>query len=210
MEATREKILEVAGEVFADKGYEQATVREICARAGANVAAVNYHFGDKQTLYLEAVKHAHCFRAEQPEVDWPPGTPAAQRLYDFVLHMLRDMLDEARPDWQTHLLLREMSSPTSACEQLVRSFIGPKFELLLGIVNDLLPASASRDDRHLYAFSVVGQCLLYRFHRPVGRLLVGEEGFRRLSQVERLAAHITSFSLAALQAAGDTLAKDPT
>ena len=55
---TRHKLIEAAGEIFAEAGYQNATVREICARAGANVAAVNYHFGDKMGLYTELLKTA--------------------------------------------------------------------------------------------------------------------------------------------------------
>jgi len=55
---TREKLLEVAEQVFADRGYQAATIREICERAGANVAAVNYHFGDKLGLYTEVLQQS--------------------------------------------------------------------------------------------------------------------------------------------------------
>jgi AcrR family transcriptional regulator len=55
---TSKKLLAAASEVFAQKGYRDATISEICERAGANVAAVNYHFGDKETLYKEAWRHS--------------------------------------------------------------------------------------------------------------------------------------------------------
>ena len=55
---TQAKLLEAAGQVFAEVGFQAATVREICARAGANVAAVNYHFGDKMGLYIEALRQS--------------------------------------------------------------------------------------------------------------------------------------------------------
>src|SRR5260370_37608549 len=60
---TRGKLLEVAGRVFADRGYQATTIREICQRAGANVAAVNYHFGDKLGLYTEILHQS--LRADQ-------------------------------------------------------------------------------------------------------------------------------------------------
>ena len=56
---TRSAVLDAAGEVFADRGYEQATIRDICRRAGANIAGVSYHFGDKKALYIEVIAYAH-------------------------------------------------------------------------------------------------------------------------------------------------------
>ena len=53
---TRQRLLEPASEVFAQKGFRDATIAEICREAGANVAAVNYHFGSKGELYVEAGK----------------------------------------------------------------------------------------------------------------------------------------------------------
>src|ERR1700683_3182024 len=57
-DGTRTKLLDAAGHVFADFGYQAATVREICARAGVNIALVNYYFGDKLELYTEVLRHS--------------------------------------------------------------------------------------------------------------------------------------------------------
>ncbi len=54
--ATRKRLLAAAGRVFKEKGYHGATIAEICRVAEANIAAVNYHFSDKETLYLEAMR----------------------------------------------------------------------------------------------------------------------------------------------------------
>ena len=92
----RERILLAAGREFAERGYEAATIRDICTAAGANVAAVNYYFGDKHRLYIESVKHAHEARLRQvPQPEWAPGTPAAQKLRDFVGSMLDRMLGQS-------------------------------------------------------------------------------------------------------------------
>jgi AcrR family transcriptional regulator len=56
---TRQRLLEAAGEIFAEQGFRKATVRDICARADANVASVKYHFGDKEKLYSEILRFAH-------------------------------------------------------------------------------------------------------------------------------------------------------
>ena len=101
-------------------------------------------------------------------------------------------------------MMREMGRPTAACEEVVREFIGPRFEFLVQILDGLLPSAMTLADRHLYAFSVIGQCLLYRYHRPVGRMLIGEEEFQRLFDVERLTDHIHRVSCAGLAAARES------
>ena len=69
---TKARLLEAAGEEFAEKGFELARVRAICERAGANLAAVNYHFGDKEQLYVEVLREAHRCGLE------PDGSPSAE------------------------------------------------------------------------------------------------------------------------------------
>ena len=58
LEDPRGRILSAAGREFAEKGYETATIRDICTLASVNVAAVNYSFCDKHRLYIESVRHA--------------------------------------------------------------------------------------------------------------------------------------------------------
>jgi AcrR family transcriptional regulator len=203
MDDTRERLINAAGEVFSREGFDSATVRAICQQAGANLAAINYHFGDKQRLYIEAVKTAHCQQDPPPDFAWTAATPPEQKLADFIGHMMELMVADDRPSWHIELIMREMARPTEACVELVRSFIGPMFDLLLEILGELLPPDTPLFERHFFGFSVVGQCLLYRYHRPVGRLLVGEDEFARYFDSQRIADHITRFSLAGVKAACD-------
>lgn len=194
---TRERLLEAAGEIFARQGFQGATIREICQLGKANLAAVNYHFGDKQSLYYEAVERAHCGGAGLIGVEWPQGWTPQQKLRAFIRRWLDHYLDDSRPSWQMRLMLREMSEPTDACAKLVQAYIRPMANVLRGIVEELLPAGHAERQSWLTGFSIVGQCLFYKVHRPIVELLVGQEEYSHLS-IELLADHIASFSLAAL------------
>lgn len=200
MDDTRQRLLNVAGEMFASKGFEATTVREICLRAEANIAAVHYHFGDKEQLYIEAVRVAACNAGEPPRFEWDERTPPEERLRQFIHHMMTMMLEEDRPAWQIGLIMREMAQPTRACTELVRTYIAALFRQLVEIVSTILPPDAPPMQRNLQAFAIVAQCLLYRYHRPIGRLLIGEDEYRKLFDVDLLTRQIVTFSIGGLRA----------
>jgi AcrR family transcriptional regulator len=194
---TRERLIIAAGEIFAEHGFRAATVRDICSRAKANVAAINYHFGDKLGLYIEAVQAAHCGGPEMLQPNWPAGMSAEEKLRVFIRKLLEHFLDSKRPAWHAQLMMREMAEPTEACAKLVEAYIRPMAGTLHDILRDLLPTDVTEDQQWLIGFSIVGQCLFYKVHRPVAELLFGREKYGELT-VDLLAEHIGRFSLAAL------------
>jgi AcrR family transcriptional regulator len=198
LDTTRDRLLTAAGEVFAEKGFKAATVREIIRRAGVNIAAVNYYYGDKERLYIESVKYAHC-RVVQDLLSnqWPPATPPAEKLRAFICRFVARLLDPARPAWHSNLMMREIAQPTSACAELVRDNIRPVAQMLMGILNELLPDPLPRWKRFMIGFSIISQCLHYCQNKPINVLLVGEEDYQRHFDAATLAEHITDFTLAA-------------
>lgn len=196
------RVMLAAGPIFAEKGCDGATVREICAAAGTNIASINYHFGDKESLYHQTVKLAHMLRLEQV----PPPKPDAnatpeQRLRQFVELMLTRMLGRNELDWQNRLMMRELLDPTAACQPLVEEFIRPQLNQLLRILDDLLPDEVPAHRRHQTAFSIVGQCLHYKVAREFVSLLIPADVRERHYAIEQLADHITQFSLKGIRAA---------
>jgi AcrR family transcriptional regulator len=195
----RTRILNSAGPVFAEKGYEGATVREICKGAGANLASVNYYFGGKERLYIETVKWAHPITLdESPVPDWPLGTPPATKLRDFIHTLMKRMIEVRTEPWQIHLLMREMQEPTAACRELVQGFFRKEFHRLLEILDEVLPAETPQHRRHQIGFSVVGQCVHYRMGQHAIAMLVDEEELKEHYGAEQLAEHISELCLAAL------------
>src|SRR5262245_22770252 len=194
---TKVRLLEAAGQEFADKGFDAARIRAICERAGANVAAVNYHFGDKEQLYVQAVLDAHRCGVEADDASLSELATAAEQLRGFIYHFLcRVLVVDDLDGWRHRLLLREMLHPTSASDVLIREAIRPKFERLSAILRGFCPEADERRI-HALAFSVIGQCLHYKMARAVAERLIGPEAFAALD-LDYLTGHITSFCLAAL------------
>lgn len=198
--STRQRLLDSAGECFADKGFHGATVREISQRAEANLAAVNYHFGDKQKLYeavlLEAMNYAEDrFRAVREKFD---TLGPARRLHDLVGALLRGGLDPDRPQWHCKLLCLEMAEPGQALETLYTETISGRFDMLAQTISDLLSPPGDVLEIKLLAFSVVGQGLFYlrdchMLPKVHPDLVLDQAG------LEMLTEHITEFSLAAIE-----------
>jgi AcrR family transcriptional regulator len=199
-DGTRDRLLEAAGEVFAHKGFLAVSVGEITERAGANRAAVNYHYRTKEDLYVATVRHAAAAcMSRYPMPSWPEGTPAEVRLRDFIRAFLSRFLSAGNPEWPGLLIMRELAQPTGeACEAFVSDFVRPTFVVLQGILNDILPPDVPARKRHMLGFSIVGQCLHYFFGRHIMRLLVGPEEMKE-NDLERVTDHIHAFSMAALR-----------
>lgn len=195
----QQRLLDAAGEVFAEHGFQDATVREICQRANTNIAAVNYYFRDKRGLYTAVLTYAHeCAMKKHPADLSPAAAPPERRLHAFVSSLLARVLDEGRVAWHGKLMAREMMQPTPALDALVAERIRPMFEQLNVIVRELLGSRARENAVRLCAFSVVGQCLHYHHARPVILLLHPRQRYRA-ADIARLADHITAFSLAAVK-----------
>jgi AcrR family transcriptional regulator len=197
-EDVKSRLIETAGEAFGQRGYEAVGIREICQRAGANVAAVNYHFGDKHGLYVACLRHAQSCRVEELATpEWPADFTPADKLRAFIRGMLESKLDSSRPLWHLELMLREMSRPTDACREIVEDYIRPMAQSLGAIMRELMPGSDWSKQTWMIGFSIIAQVLFYHINQPVIRLLMGEEDYKSLT-LDELADHITQFSLAAI------------
>ncbi|HEY1190965.1 MAG TPA: CerR family C-terminal domain-containing protein [Gemmata sp.] len=190
-----ERVLAAAQEVFAERGFKAATVREICLLAGANIAAVNYYFGDKEQLYIEAVKRAHTCTGPLEAIPIAPEMPPVEKLRVFVREMVTKMHAPASPT-AIKLMMREMSDPGKAAHVVATEFIQPAAFALRTILRELLP---HLDEQRLLmtGFSVMGQCLFYRQNIRVAELIFGKEPVAALDAAA-VADHVVQFTLAAL------------
>jgi AcrR family transcriptional regulator len=196
---TRRQLLEAAGAVFAEVGFRDATVREICRRAGANIAAVNYHFGDKEKLYTELLRYSQQKAVEKypPLLDVSPDAAPEKRLRAFVESLLRRIFDSGPTAWHGKLMMREMIDPTAALDSIVEEKLRPMADQLWQVVAEILDCPVADERVRLCGFSVVSQCVFYHHCRPLITRLFPKQQLET-PDIGALAEHITQFSLAAL------------
>ena len=90
---TRERILKAAERLFADRGYEETSIRAIVTKARVNQAAINYHFKGKDGLYREVLRMA--FRAltkhQLAHAQEMKGMSRENALGEFIRHQLHPL-----------------------------------------------------------------------------------------------------------------------
>ncbi len=201
---TRRKLLLAAGELFAAKGYQGATIREICANAGANIAAAHYHFGGKRQLYEAVLDFADQEALEQQHQ--PPEVPDATTedcLYLFIRATLYRMFAKGTHAWHAQLVAREMAEPTEMYENYIKRSIAPRNARLRGIIAAIMDLDPDSQEVRLCAHCVVFQCRSFFLSRRVLQYLSPELRLDK-GDIDLLAAHIHRFSLAAVRHYQDT------
>ena len=200
---TREALILAAGEVFAEHGFRAATVRDICKTAGANVAAVNYHFRDKAGLYRAVWQYSHhCALKKYPlQYGASENAKPQDKLRAYIGSFLLRIFDKGELAWFGKLISREMIEPTPVLAELVKEEIQPQLMYLSGIVRSILGPKATDIQVQRSSMSVVSQCVFYHHCGPVIRLLLPHLTFSK-HQIEEIAEHIYRFSLSAMKDTG--------
>ena len=194
---TRGRLLRAGGQVFVERGFHRATVRQIVARAGANLAAVNYHFRDKKSLYAAVLEHAarEALDRHPPYGGLSAEAPPEEQLRAFVHAFLKRLFD---PDTvYGRLMAREMIEPTAALDRIVEQVMRPLYGRLCRNIRALSGGRLPLSQLELAAKSVVGQILFYKHCAPVLERLEGRPLDER--KLGPIADHIAAFSLAAIR-----------
>ena len=193
-DATRDRLLKAAERLFADRGFRKVTVREICRAAHANVAAVNYHFGDKLGLYREVLQAAiDVMRATTDAArEAGAGQPAEEQLRRSIAIFVQRLLGSGH-DSVHKLIHREMHDPTPALDAIVEQGIRPRIEYLSTLVAEILRCPVVRS---------AGAAVRRQHPRAVARLLPNPIASRlgfpftpTSARLDEVAEHIAEFSL---------------
>ena len=204
---TRERLLTAAARLFAARGFKKVTVREICGAARANVAAVNYHFGDKLGLYRSVVQLAvDEMRAINDEARQAgEGRSPVDKLRSFVEVYVRRTA--TRDVWIPQIVTREVADRTAAVDLIVERVLRPRQEYLAEIVAAILECAPDEERVSRCVTSVQAQCMAFVQNPVTARLqrgaLAGPEA------IPAVAEHVMAFSLAGIRASSQTNGRRP-
>jgi AcrR family transcriptional regulator len=203
-ELTRERILDQAEVLFAREGYQAVSIRKITSAARCNLAAVNYHFGNKDNLYLEVFRARWAPRARRVQDSFRRSLSAQDSLSPraVVRALAQAFLEGPLTDEErlrhSQLMTREMTQPTAAFEQVAEQVIQPFFKELADKLRSVLPRDQGEEQEMLNVFSIFGMVLYFNFARVAVSRLTGREYDSAFKA--RLVEQITEFSLKGLTA----------
>jgi TetR/AcrR family transcriptional regulator, regulator of cefoperazone and chloramphenicol sensitivity len=196
---TRQRLIDAAAVLFANKGFEHVTVREICKASSANVAAVNYHFGDKAGLYRAVVMLAIEVMRETNELSQRAGD--GQSPEDQVRSFVRVFVSRLKGDgptaWIHRLMAREMERPTEVLDLVMQQVLKPRIDYLCGVIGAIMGLRPDDPRVTRCVMSLQVQCLVAA--RPIPKPLAKSFG-PATDDIEATVDHIVGFCLGGIRA----------
>ncbi|MBI5055611.1 MAG: CerR family C-terminal domain-containing protein [Nitrospirae bacterium] len=192
---TCKNLLEAAVAVFAEKGYRDATIAEICGRANANIAAVNYHFRDKETLYREAWRYAfsESIKAHPPDAGVSDDSPPEERLRGQIIALLHRISDKKNKEF--FIVMKEFANPTGLLNEIMQETLLPLQKSMQDTIRELIRPQAQDMQIQFCEISIISQCINPAVIRSNQKELIGPS---EITDIEKYADHVVQFSLAGI------------
>jgi len=199
MKSTRLRILDTAERLFAEKGFDGVSVREITTKAGCNVASVNYYFGNKKGLYLAVFRERMVSRARKiQDTFWRQISGGRESDVEMIIRALATVFLKSpfsTKERMLHhkLMAREVNRPTEAFEIFRSEVVMPFVNALIKLLEPYMPGDITKQDQMLYVLSIIAQVMHFHLSR---NMIAGVTGRRFDDEfIDRLIEHIVNFSL---------------
>ena len=205
-EKTRESLIEVAGELSAERGWSNVTAKDVCDVAGVNCASVNYWFGGRDELYLAVLlRIPETIFSQELEIEMVQYETAEEALRYFVTHHL--MHSEDKRSWPMRVWAREVTATPSANLLAMARKIGVvRIKALQQFFADYLGIEDYRDTR-------VGAAFITTMSAVLIHMLIAHElrnivipGFEK--EPEKMRELIVRQVMAGLAARRDEIARE--
>ncbi|HBM17443.1 MAG TPA: hypothetical protein DD381_14035 [Lentisphaeria bacterium] len=194
MHETKRKILTAAAHEFALNGYNGATIRDICRRAGVNLASINYHFKSKESLYKEMFEFLFCETEKENVFDKESYESFSEWRYvlrKWVENIILDIIQKnplSEAKWK--IFGWEIQDPSSIFPSICETFLKPRLSILASHFRKVLPDDTSEDDIYIRVFSVISICVFYFRDREIIKTVFPGRNFVS-EQIEKIIKNIT-------------------
>ena len=173
-QATRQHLLDIAGQVFAERGFADGTTKAIAERAGTPMASINYHFGSRDALYEAVLVEAHgqLIGIEQLQAVTQMFDDPRDSLRALLTHVV-GLATSTAPPWGVRVVLREVMSPSALVPALVQKAMLPKAKIVLGLLARILglPLEDPAVQRAAVMSILPGVMLLIAPRQIIGKVL---------------------------------------
>ena len=166
---TKMALILAGGELFAELGFEGTSTRSIALKAGANIAAINYHFGSKENLYSEVIDNAvMASRSKSLEGNIAEADLANDRcrveetVHRIIEELFKVRFSKNRPPWFDKMIMRALFERPSGFDDILKKSFQPDHEALKQFALRANPSLTERQ-AHLWVLSVFGQIMIYTF-----------------------------------------------
>jgi TetR/AcrR family transcriptional regulator, regulator of cefoperazone and chloramphenicol sensitivity len=203
-QSTREHLLEAAGQVFAEKGFERSTAKEISERAGANTAAVNYYFGGIDALYAAVLEEARSriFSDQAIENAIAGKTSPKEKLEAVFGVVVETLLGPVSSSWVLRVLGRDMVTPTTASDAAKEKLILPRALILRRFIAEFVDLPEDHPAVARACVSVMAPfCMLILADRRRMKRALPTLGLEP-DDSPAMAHHLVQFAIAGLEAIG--------
>jgi AcrR family transcriptional regulator len=204
---TKNRILEKAEALFAEKGFHGVSIREITRAAKCNTAAVNYHFSGKKNLYMEVFRTRWVPRELIMYENFKKALAGQDSpSIDLVIQALASAYLEApltTEELRGHrqIMIREINNPSEAFEYAADHTMRPLFRHLQQLLKPLLPEPSNEESLILDILSIFGMLLYFNYSRPMISRITGKRYDSTFKK--RLVHHLVRFSLHGVAANGE-------
>lgn len=196
---TKRQLLEAAGKVFAEQGYAKATSKEICKRAAANIAAVNYHFGGKDELYAAVLLEAHSrlISLESMQAAAQSRIDPRTKLRLFLSRIIAEVTRSNQAGWELRVLSREVLSRSAMMTTLIENQIAPKARLLRALIAEIMDLPVDHPAVSRCVINIMGPFLMLLI---TDRTLQKQVAPKLDVDSDALAEHMVTYALAGIDA----------
>ena len=136
---TRDKLIEAAGLLFAKRGFNVVTVRDIVNQAKVPLSSINYHFGTKQILYREVLLEA-CKDVSTSYVDQKKllNIEPYEALYIFINESIKLYKSDFVSRWKVALITRECWDPSNVFDDVMKEYLKPEADFMATLISRIV------------------------------------------------------------------------